>query len=119
MESDSLATDFSLRVVYAIGFHAKILTANEHEKHDERCREAQRRWLEPSDFGTCEVSAVWELPGDGCGVKHTDKTLRPGGLEVQSFGGNELGNPVEPRVRGRFSDVLRALTQGLSPFHEK
>jgi hypothetical protein len=40
MESDSLATDFSLRVVYAIGFHAKIVTANEHEKHDERCREA-------------------------------------------------------------------------------
>ena len=49
----------------------------------------------------------------------TDKKLRPGGLEVQSFGGNELGNPVEPRVRCRFSDVLRALTQGLSPFHEK
>jgi hypothetical protein len=32
---------------------------------------AKRRWLEPSDFGTCEVSAVWELPGDGCGVENT------------------------------------------------
>ena len=112
---------------------------------------AAPRWLEPSDFGTCAVSAVWEVLGptargfsfpSGFLIQHGHGWLKnpmwmevsrtlgpspintingykwyykymvhvpshcqpsfmtPGGFlattEVQSFGGNELGNPGNP-----------------------
>lgn len=69
--------------------------------------EPSRRWLEPSDFGTCEVSAVWELPGDGFSMAFWGEThtalgdgvlLRPGGAarfspSVETSWGTQL-NPV-------------------------